>query len=883
MPAVGKRGRRPDSNGKGDTPLIQQYKALKSAYPHAILFFRLGDFYELFFEDAKLAAPIMGVVLTQRQGMPMCGVPHHSHQNYLRKLLAAGHRIAIANQMEDPAQAKGIVKRQVTRVITPGTVVEDELLQGSATNYLVALELDTVGWGFACVEVSTGEFWATQALNDPSHLRLYSMLAKLSPAELIASRKAVSELRLKHILDPKTAISEWKRTSSELAIPETWDSKAIWQNRQLALKAALSARSYIAATQSHMKDVLRPSFREAQPEMQLDEAAIRTLELADSQDAGRKFTLWGVLDRTETPMGSRKLKNWILHPSTELPEIERRLHCVSELVEKSDSRDKLRVLLCEIADLERVINRMATRSASPRDLAALRDSLLQIHGLESWLAEGGFQSGLASVRETLAEISKDIKATQTLLDRALVENPPARLSDGGLIRGGYDAKLDELRAIKTDSQTVLKQLEENERAKTGIGSLRVGYNSVFGYYIEVTKLHSVKVPARYTRKQTLTNAERYITPELKELEVNILGAEGKFLRLEAELFENLRAEVLTRDDAVRRFAGLLAEIDVFRSLAEVAVHNDYVKPEIDLSYDFDIEDGRHPIVETALPAGTFVPNSIKLNAADPQTLILTGPNMGGKSVYLRQNALIAVMAQIGSFVPAKTARMGVVDKILTRIGSKDQLARGESTFMVEMRETSNILKAATLRSLILLDEVGRGTSTYDGISIAWAVLEHLNKLGASADEESGEGPRGPRTLFATHYFELTELAGLLSGVKNVNVEAREWTNAEGRTEVIFLHKIADGPADRSFGIHVAELAGLPKACLKRAGEVLHGLENEARDPAPAVRTGPDPQPDLPLFSKEAEPPVVSELRGLNVDHMKPIEALQKLAELKKKL
>jgi DNA mismatch repair protein MutS len=869
MPAATKRGK----THKKDTPVMLQYRALKAAYPHAILFFRLGDFYELFAEDAELAAPVMGVVLTKRQGMPMCGVPHHSFKTYLARLLKAGHKVAIGEQVEDPAKAKGIVKRQVTRVVTPGTIVEDELLDSAATNYLVALELDTIGWGLACVEVSTGEFWATQALNDTSHVKLYAALAKLRPAELLAPQKAVAELKLRHLVGPQTAISEWKSSATRLEVPKNWEKPSLWRNRQLALKAALTAHSYVSNTQSHFKDVLRPTIKEGASEMQLDETAISTLELVDAQEGGKNFTLWGVLDKTCTPMGSRLLKNWILHPSTDLPEIERRLNCVEELVDEADKRQSLRGLLKDISDLERVINRMATRAAAPRDLAALRDSLKQIHPLEEWLA-GKFLSGLGQVQKKLKEISGDVKTTQDLLARALVELPPAKLSDGGLFAAGYHAGLDELRRVKTDSHSILKELEERERTSTGI-PLKIGYNSVFGYYIEITKAHSAKAPERYTRKQTLTNAERYITPELKELEVKILGSEDKFLRLEAELFEKLREDVLSRDQAVRRFAAIISELDVLHALAEAAVNNEYVKPTVDLSYDLTLEDARHPIVESALPAGTFVPNSIKLNGRTPQTLILTGPNMGGKSVYLRQNALIALMAQVGSFVPAKSAKIGIVDKVLTRIGSRDQLARGESTFMVEMRETSFILKAATLRSLILLDEVGRGTSTYDGISIAWSVLEFLNKRGDDEDK-----PKGPRTLFATHYFELTELSDLLDGVKNISVEAREWTNTEGRTEVIFLHKIVTGPADRSFGIHVAELAGLPQECLKRSQEILQGLENEARAPSPTAPKNSGAQQDLPLFE---ENPVLRELKLINPNELSPLEALKKIAELKGQL
>ncbi|HAH07585.1 MAG TPA: DNA mismatch repair protein MutS [Elusimicrobia bacterium] len=870
-----------------ETPLWRQYKALKASTPHALLLFRLGDFYELFEDDARVASPVLGVVLTQRQGSPMCGIPHHSSSHYISKLLKAGFKVAIADQMEDPAKAKGLVKRSVTRLITPGTLVEDEYLDSRTTNYLVSLAYDTFGWGLACVEASTGEFWATQVLNDHSHLQLFSLLAKLEPAELLATPKAVEELKLRQLLGPRTSITFWEQT-----VPGTDDfagfgDAAVWQNRHLALRAALKARRYVADTQAHLKDAsLIPLYRESAAEMQLDEAAIRTLELVLSSDGERRHSLWGVLDRTQTPMGSRKLKQWILHPSTDQVEIERRLNCVEELVKEGAGRKEIARTLSAVADIERVINRLATRSASPRDLAALRDSLKQAAPLSAELSRCEFCSGIDSLAKALKELEAPLQALRALLERAVVERPPAKLSDGGLIQDGFDKALDELRAVRSDSRKFLAELEARERAATGIGTLKVGFNSVFGYFIEVTKAHQAKVPDRFTRKQTLANAERYITPELKELETKILHAEEECLRLELELFEKTREGVLAQDEPVRRFAHLLAELDVLAALAEVADFGGWVKPKVDLSYAFNIEDGRHPIVEALLPAGTFVPNSLKLDGTDPQALVLTGPNMGGKSVYLRQSALIAILAQMGSFVPAAKAELGIVDKVLTRIGSRDQLARGESTFMVEMRETSHILKSATPRSLILLDEVGRGTSTYDGISIAWAVLEHLNKSGQAPEGAPAKAgpkpPRGPRTLFATHYFELTELAELLPGVANANVEAREWTNAEGRTEVVFLHKISPGPADRSFGIHVAELAGLPAACIARAREILHGLENEART-APSSGSAaaePSAEPTLPLFD---ENPVLHELRLLNPNELTPIEALNKLWELKRKL
>ncbi|MBI2362627.1 MAG: DNA mismatch repair protein MutS, partial [Elusimicrobia bacterium] len=595
MPAV-------DKKGAEDTPLLKQYRALKAAHPHAILFFRLGDFYELFGEDAKAAAPLLGVVLTQRQGLPMCGVPHHSHAGYLAKLLRHGFKVAIADQVEDPAAAKGLVRREVTRVVTPGTVVEEELLDARSANYLAAIELDSVGWGLAVVEVSTGEFWAEQALSDHGREQLKALLSRLRPAEVLAPARAEAELRLKALLGPRAAVSDWSRTASESVAPPHWDGKSTWKNRPLALKAALTARSYVAATQAHLRELPAPTLRESQDALQPDDSAIRTLELVDSEEGGRKHTLWGVLDHTATAMGSRRLRRWVLHPSTRLPEIERRANAVAELVEKALERSRLRQVLEGLSDLERVINRMATRSAGPRDLAALRGALACRASLEDWLAGEVSAAAIAGLAADLADAAPALKGLHALLARALADEPPARISDGGLIRPGHDAALDELRRVRTDGTSMLKALEERERKETGL-ALKVGYNSVFGYYLELSKANSAKAPARWTRKQTLTNAERYITPELKELESKLLGAEDRFLKRELELFEALRASVLEADAAVRRFASLTSELDALQSLAEAAARYDYAKPVVDLSNELDIVDGRHPIVEAALPAG----------------------------------------------------------------------------------------------------------------------------------------------------------------------------------------------------------------------------------------------------------------------------------------
>jgi DNA mismatch repair protein MutS len=867
-------------NALPDTPVMRQYQDLKKLHPHALMFFRLGDFFELFGDDARDAAQVLGLVLTQRQGVPMCGVPAHNVQNYLARLLRAGRKIAIADQLEPPSKDKKIVPRGVTRVVTPGTVVEDELLDPTSTNFLVAIEHDLVGWGAACLDVSTGESWATQALNDRESRKLYDLLARIRPAEVLASTEAAGALWLRQILPAKSCLTI-KEPIALGPLPK-WAEGSVWRNHHLALKAALVSRRYVDEARFRLRELPPPAYREAGAVMQLDDTAIRTLELVESASGEKRHTLWGLLDGCRTPMGSRRLKMWLLHPSTDMREIEQRQNCVEDLLDKPDARQALGKLLQEIADLPRVTSRLSTRSALPRDLGALRRSLSRLPDLERWIADTAFSSGLADLAEDLRETAKNIEGLREHLQKALAENPPAKLSDGGLIRAGFNAELDELRRLKTDSDQVLLELEEREKKATGITTLKAGYNSVFGYYLEITKAQSAKAPERYIRKQTLTNAERYITPELKELETRILTAEDKMLRLEAKLFDEIREEALDQHAVLLRLAELLAELDVFQALAAAAAMHDFVKPKVDLSHDLEIIDGRHPVLAALLPSGTFVANSLVLNARDPQITILTGPNMSGKSTYLRQNALIALMAQVGSFVPARSARIGVVDKILTRIGAQDALAQGDSTFMVEMKETSHILRSATARSLVVLDEVGRGTSTFDGISIAWAVLEHLHASYAAEGADKNETrPRGPRTLFATHYFELTELAKTLPGVVNANVEVKEWRNAEGHVEVVFLHKIGAGSADRSYGIHVAALAGLPASLIARASEILSGLETESASGRLAAKTAGESVPmELPLFEDN---PVLRTLKLLNPETMTPIEALQALNALKKNL
>ncbi|MBI4051037.1 MAG: DNA mismatch repair protein MutS [Elusimicrobia bacterium] len=855
-----------------DTPLMRQYQTLKNRYPQAILFFRLGDFYEMFGTDAKIASPILGLLLTQRQGLPMCGIPHHSATAYIGKLLKAGLKVAVCEQTEDPSKAKGLVKREVVRLITPGTIVEEELLEAASPNYLAVLEMDLVGWGLALVEVSTGEFWATQSLSDPHQKQLFTLLARTSPAEILLTHATTEKVKIKEVLSPKTSITFYDTPRLSLEISAEWPDPEEWRTKPLALRAALKARKYILENEPHLRDTLHPIYREPYQNMQLDETAIRTLELVQASTGDRRHTLWGILDHARTPMGSRKLKTWILQPLTDPNEIEKRQNQVQELLENNPARRELAEILEKVSDLQRVLIRLVSPSASPKDLAHLRNSLDQLPHLEIWLKQNRFPSDAADLTSKINQLSTRLESTRQQLQRALTETPPFRLSDGNVIREKYNSELDELRGLKKDSQTWLIALEARERERTQIPSLKVGFNSVFGYYFEITRTHLSKVPADYIRKQTLTSAERFITQELKNMEDKILGAEEKIARLESHLFHQLREKTLEGYKFIHDFASLISELDALQSLAEAASHNDYAKPKVDLSFEIEIEEGRHPIVERTLPPGTFVPNDLEINSQKTQILILTGPNMSGKSTYLRQNALIVLMAQMGSFVPAKKARIGIVDRVLTRIGAQDALARGESTFMVEMKETSAILASATPRSLLILDEVGRGTSTYDGISIAWAVLEYLHNPGT-----------GPRTLFATHYFELTELAERFKGIKNFNVEAREWTNAEGKTEVVFLHKISLGPADKSYGIHVAELAGLPNHLIKRAREILETLERGA---SPQESLPESQAPFLPftcLPAGRSEHPILDEIRQMDIQGLSPEQALEKISKWKNKI
>jgi len=827
------------------------------------LFFRLGDFYEMFEEDAKRASPILGLVLTSRQGVPMCGVPYHSASNYISKLLAAGHKVAICEQTGQEDQKSKLFKREVVRLLTPGTLVEGELLDNKNSSYLLSVEIDIVGWGLSYIEVSTGEFFATQNTNDPNFYLLSSLLSRLAPKEIIADLKTREKIQKNKLSPPGSVLTQYFNPANDYP----WSSKYIWVNNKIAHKSALNILSYLKETQQGLKSSFEPQFFEPLSKMILDEAAIKTLELVAPEHEGSK-SLWNVLDHSKTPMGSRQLKRYLLEPLKDLKEINERQNIVAIIKDDPQIAENLSRILCETPDIERICGRIINLSLSPRDAGAIRKALNQIPKLKVLLGSGGFFGVVGKLIANLEEISPSLNELRDYLHTTLADNPPAKLSDGKVIKSGCNAELDELREIRKNTHSLLIEIEESEREKTRIPSLKVKYNSVFGYYIEVTKTHLSKIPPHYVRKQTLVSAERFITPRLKEVENKILGAEERIQKIEQHIFSEIKEKLLENLKQLRQLSLILAQMDAFYALAESAAKYDYVRPEITTQGEMVIENGRHPVVERILPGGTFVPNDLSIGSQENQIMILTGPNMSGKSVYLRQNALIAIMAQIGSFVPATSARLPILDRIMTRIGAHDHLVRGESTFMVEMKEVSAILSLATDKSLIILDEVGRGTSTFDGISIAWAIIEYLYTH-----------KKGAKVLFATHYFELTELAEIFERIKNFNVAVREWANAEGKNEVVFLHKIVHGSADKSYGIHVAQMAGLPENCTKRAKEILGDLEKKNLI---EVKSGKADtvQPLLPLFAAN---PVMDEIEKTDINSITPLEALSLIEKWKKEL
>jgi DNA mismatch repair protein MutS len=816
---------------------MRQYREAREKHPDGILLFRLGDFYEIFFDDAKIAAPIMGVQLTSRPlgktgRAPMCGVPHHAWQSYVGKLLRAGHKVVICDQVE-PAGAGKIVKRDVTRVLTPGTVVEDAYLEPSRPNYLVAAWTKGTEAGIAACEVSTGELLLCQLPKD----RLQSELERLAPAELLTPPE-IEEYRF----DPARGQQRLKDMLG-IAFPAAVGA----QEAPLAIGAAGVVLDYLKQNQNRVTPASF-SVRSYSPDatMPLDAATVRNLELA---------ALVEMVDRTSTPVGARQLRSWLSAPMRDAESIELRLAAVDELAGAPALRDRLRVALKPIGDLERLVSRAAQGHASARELVALRLSLEAVPSLQEAL---GTCSALVT-RELAGDISASPELAATLA-KALVEDPPSTTREGGAIRRGYDAALDEISDSSRSAREWIGRLEASERKRSGIKSLKVGFNKVFGYYIEVSHANTARLPDDYVRKQTLTGGERYITPELKEKEGIVLSAQERIVARELEILEDLGRQVGESSASLRSSAHAIGMIDALLSLALAAAEHQWRRPEVNAGLRLSIKGGRHPLVERSLPSGVFVANDLELDPEGAQIVILTGPNMAGKSTYLRQAAVIVLLAQCGSFVPAERAVIGLADRVFTRVGAHDDITAGMSTFMVEMTETAYILNHATRSSLVILDEVGRGTSTYDGLSIAQAVVEHLH-----------DAPKlGCRTLFATHYHELTALAERLPRVRNQRVEVLE----EGDT-VRFLHRVVPGGADRSYGIHVAAVAGLPAGVIARARDVLADLER-ARPLEP-----PEYQLGLPI--EMASDPLRQELEEIDPAALSPLEALQKLYQLREKL
>jgi DNA mismatch repair protein MutS len=865
------------------TPMLQQYFRLKAEYPDVLLAMQVGDFYEFYGPDAEIAARELEIVLTGREDgsngrIPMAGVPIHAYERYFAKLVQKGYRVAICDQIEDPKLAKGLVKRRVTRVLTPGTVVEDSMLDARANNYLVAAVLGDPIHGLGVVDVSTGEFLTTEIAGEGRQQKLLDELFRLQPAEVLVpedQEELIQTLReqLSATITP-VPLQEWVGREAREILLRHFGVESLrgfgCEEFTRGLDAAALALRYLQQNQMTALEHIRTlATYSVERFMYLDATARRHLELTQNlMDGTRRYTLLASIDSTCTPMGARLLKRWLDEPLLEPDAIAARLDAVEVLAQQSIRRDALRQMLRPLADLERLAARASTGTANARDLVALRQSLQRLPALyaeaDALLRE---LSQPPTLLATLAPRLAPLSDLCALLERALVDDPPADLKSGGVIRDGYDPELDRLRQVRTDGKQWIAQLEAKERQRTGISSLKVGYNAVFGYYLEVSKPHLNKVPADYIRKQTLANAERFITPELKEQEAILLGAEERINALEFELFSRVRGEVARHTPHLQSLARAIAEWDVLCAFAENAVRYRYVRPVVDTEDRIHIVGGRHPVVER-FSEKPFVPNDCRLDPTQ-RLIILTGPNMSGKSTYIRQNALITLMAHIGSFVPAERAEIGLVDRIFTRVGARDELATGQSTFMVEMTETANILNNATPRSLVILDEIGRGTSTYDGLAIAWAVAEYLHAIGC-------------KTLFATHYHYLNELANRLEGVANYRVAVKEQGD-----RIVWLHKVLPGGTDRSYGVHVARMAGVPPEVVQRAEQILReferrGVQGAVQPPtsdAPTIRTK---KLQLTLFEAE-EHPVLEALRALDITTLSPVEALLKLDELKRKL
>jgi DNA mismatch repair protein MutS len=879
------------------TPMMQQYRDAKGQYPGMLVLFRNGDFYELFEDDAEIGARVLGITLTKRdKEIPMAGVPHHALDRYLGKLLQAGHRVAICEQMEEAADVKGRpIRREVVRVITPGTLTEDGLLQPRQSNHLAAVLSRGETVGLAWVELSTGEFQAA----DVATSRIADEIGRIAATECLVAEKTLYPRSLPFrgksaaeglVLPPEQAPSppapliaslQTKFPSLSVTARPDWTFDPVTAKAKLAehfgirtfaglgfdddqacLIAAGALLLYVQETlKASLPHLSRLKPYRSDEYLLLDEVTRRSLELTRTLREGESAgSLLAMIDRTVTPMGARQLAEWITAPLCKLGAIEARLDAVGELAGDHTLRQDLRENLAEVYDLQRLTTRAATGRAMPRDLAGTARTLRRLPHIKAKITAR--RAALLNELESKLELCIDLRE---MLDAALVDDPPLTPREGGLIRPGFDAALDELHAITRDGKLWMAEFQAKEIVRTNISSLKVGYNQVFGYYIEITHTHAGKVPADYQRKQTLKNAERYITAELKAYEEKVLTAEDKIRQREYELFLDLRGRIAEQTTRLLQTAEVLAVLDVLMSLAELAVSRNYCRPTLCDESVLDITDGRHPVLDQTLPPGTFVPNDVRLGPEQGTFHLITGPNMSGKSTFIRQVALLTLLAQMGSFVPAKQARIGIADRIFTRVGASDELNRGQSTFMVEMTEAANILNNATSRSLVILDEIGRGTSTYDGVSLAWAITEYLHDR------------IGCRTLFATHYHELAQLAEKLSDLKNYNVEVREHED-----QVIFMHKIGPGSADKSYGIHVAQLAGVPEEVLARAKEVLADLESHhVRTTEPTDRRRRrKPQPSLFAGSED---PVLQALREFDADKATPEDALTQIKSWRRDL
>lgn len=874
------------------TPMMQQYMETKKAYPDCILFYRLGDFYEMFFDDAITASRELEIALTGKncgleERAPMCGVPYHAVDNYLTKLVDKGYKVAICEQMEDPKLAKGLVKRDVTRIVTPGTNMAPQSLDETKNNYLMSIVYIADRYGLAAADITTGDFFVTEL---PDSAKLMDEITKFMPSEIICSESFyMSGMDLEDLRERLHitiySLDAWY-FDDELCREKLLDHFHAASMAGLGLAdfdcGVISAGAlfqYLQETQknslsnlTHITPYTTGAF------MLLDSSTRRNLELCETlREKQKRGSLLWVLDKTRTAMGARTLRKYVEQPLVEKAEIVKRLDAVEELKENAICREELREYLSPIYDLERLITRITYGSANPRDLVAFKNSLEMLPPIHYILEE--MQSELLkNIREDMDTL-EDLCA---LLKASIIDEPPLAMKEGGIIRDGYNEEVDKLRSAKSDGKDWLARLEEEEREKTGIKNLRIKYNKVFGYYLEVTNSYKDMVPDYYTRKQTLANAERYITPELKELEDTILGAEDKLYALEYELYSEVRDTVAKEVERIQKTAKAVAALDTFASLALVAERNNYVRPKMNEKGVIDIKEGRHPVVERMIPNEMFINNDTYLDDKKQRISIITGPNMAGKSTYMRQAALIVLMAQIGSFVPALSANIGIVDRIFTRVGASDDLASGQSTFMVEMTEVANILRNATSKSLLILDEIGRGTSTFDGLSIAWAVVEYIsdNRL------------LGAKTLFATHYHELTELEGKIDNVNNYCIAVKEKGD-----DIVFLRKIVKGGADKSYGIQVAKLAGVPDLVINRAKEIVEELSSEDITARVSEIAAKEQEPkkkrakkydevdiaQMSLFDTVKDDDVLEELKNIDVGNLTPIDALNTIYRLQNKL